>query len=124
MVKKKATARRVYVTSSKKRKTHRAKSGVPMIPAAAATIGLVAANVNPIKIEMSKIKNVGLKRSITDLMDTSGGAFNRWFGKDQLIKDGIGFVGGYVAGYLGKKYLPTAIKTPLGKIAKKVPKVI
>ena len=124
MVKKKSTpVKRVYVRAKTKRRTHR-KSGVSMIPAAAATVGLAVALAGPVKTELTKIKSVGVKRCITDMMDTSGGAFNRWLGKDQLIKDGVGLIGGYTAGYLVKKYGPTAVKGPLGKIAKKIPKVI
>lgn len=43
---------------------------------------------------------------------------------DRLKQDAMYGVGGYAAGWAIKNYAPKIVKEPLGKIAKKIPKVI
>lgn len=43
---------------------------------------------------------------------------------DRLKSDAIHAVGGYAAGWAVKNYAPRIVKEPLGKIAKKIPRVL
>lgn len=43
---------------------------------------------------------------------------------DRLKQDALYGIGGYAAGWAIKNYAPKIVKEPLGKIAKKIPKVI
>ena len=102
--------RTVYV---QKKKTRRTKSGVTQIPAAAATVGVVIANKDPIMNVVNDISIQGVKNSA------------RYALQPEQIKKTVVYGGvGLVAGAAIKKFAPKFIKTPLGKVAKKIPKVI
>lgn len=123
MVTKKRTVkktRRAAPRAAPRRRSYK-KSGISMIPAAAATVGLVAANVNNFKVDANIIGNRGLATTAKNAI--SWNLYKKYISTDQLTKDAIGFVGGYVAGAVVQKYAPSVIKSPLGKIAKKIPKV-
>lgn len=113
-----ATARKVY--------RRRAKSGVQYIPAAMATVGLVAANADALKRTADKIGADGIK-AIPNLVMGQGSDYKwlrqQFFKSDQLIKDAAYYAGGYIGGEIVKKYAPSVIKTPLGKLAKKIPRM-
>lgn len=125
MVKKKATnattakakTRTVYVQSKPKKR--RAKSGVTYIPSAMASGALLAVNYKPAKDFMNRSIQYGFP-NVRQVLERS----KTFVTKDQLIKDGVAVAGGYIGGELVKKFAPTFIKNPLGKLAKKVPKVI
>lgn len=102
--------RTVYVT---KKKQYRRKSGTAQIPAAAATIGMVIANKDPI---MNVVNNPSI--------DSAKQSFKYALQPEQIKKTVIHGAAGLVIGAGVKKFAPKAIKTPLGKIAKKIPKVI
>ena len=97
----------------RKRKTYRKKSGTAQIPAAAATVGVVVANKEP-------IMNVVNNPSIAGAKASAQYALQPEQIKKTVIYGGVGLV----AGAAIKKFAPKFIKTPLGKIAKKMPKVI
>ena len=105
-----APARRYYAAPKKKRS--RRKSGVPQIPAAAVTVALVAANKEPIMNVVNTMSVEGVKQSIRAAVTP-----------EQIKKDVIYGGAGLVAGAAIKKFAPAFIKTPLGKLAKKIPKV-
>lgn len=125
----KPRTRRVYRAAA--RKTYRRKkSGITDIPAAAATVALVAANYNGIKTAWNYAKSsssAGLTKGLYNLAMTNGAgakaARSALIGKQALIRDAVAVAGGYVAGEVAKKYAPGVIKRPMGKIAKKIPKV-
>lgn len=124
MVTKKRTVkrtRRAAPRAAPRRRSYK-KSGISMIPAAAATVGLVAANVNNFKVDANIIGNRGIATTAKNAIGWK--LYSKYISTDQLTKDAIGFVGGYVAGAVVQKYAPSVIKSPLGKIAKKIPKVI
>lgn len=106
-----APARR-YNAAPKRRSGRRRKSGVPQIPAAAVTVALVAANKDPIMNVVNTMSVEGVKQSIRAAVTP-----------EQIKKDVIYGGAGLVAGAAIKKFAPAFIKTPLGKIAKKIPKV-
>ena len=102
--------RTVYV---QKKKTRRTKSGVTQIPAAAATVGVVIANKDPIMNVVNDMSIQGVKNSA------------RYALQPEQIKKTVVYGGvGLVAGAAIKKFAPKFIKGPLGKVAKKIPKVI
>ena len=103
---------RRYYAAPKKRSGRRRKSGVPQIPAAAVTVALVAANKDPIMNVVNTMSVEGVKQSIRAAVTP-----------EQIKKDVIYGGAGLVAGAAIKKFAPAFIKTPLGKIAKKIPKV-
>ena len=106
-----APARRYYA-APKKRSGRRKKSGVPQIPAAAVTVALVAANKDPIMNVVNTMSVEGVKQSIRAAVTP-----------EQIKKDIVYGGAGLVAGAAIKKFAPSFIKTPLGKLAKKIPKV-
>ncbi len=111
--------RTVYRTAP--RKTYRRKSGITDIPAAAATVALVAANVQPIKNFVNISNQWGWfknPRAVAIHVKDSG-----LLSQQQLVKDAVAVAGGYIGGEVVKKYAPSVIKSPLGKLAKKLPKV-
>ena len=121
--------RTVYRTAP--RKAYRKKSGVTMIPSAAATVALAAVNYNGVKKAVNYVQSsssAGLTGGVRNLVMGSGSgakaARSALIGKDALIKDAVAVAGGYLAGELVKKYAPSVIKSPMGKLAKKIPKVI
>ena len=128
MVTKKRTARKarsrtVYRTAAKKT-YRRKKSGITDIPAAAATVALVAVNANAIKDYANYLKTYGSVITHKDPIGDFAARMQKTFvNKQQIIKDAAAIAGGYVGGEVVKKYAPSVLKSPLGKIAKKIPKV-
>ena len=104
-------ARRSYAAAPKKR-SNRRKSGVPQIPAAAVTVGLVVANKDPILNAVNTMSIEGVKQSVRMAVTP-----------EQIKKDVIYGAGGLVVGAAIKKFAPSFIKSPMGKLAKKIPKV-
>ena len=104
-------ARRVYVAAPKKKRSKK-KSGVPQIPAAAVTVGLVVANKDPILNAVNTMSIEGVKQSVRMAVTP-----------EQIKKDVIYGAGGLVVGAAIKKFAPSFIKSPMGKLAKKIPKV-
>ena len=104
-------ARRSYAAAPKKRSSRR-KSGVPQIPAAAVTVGLVVANKDPILNAVNTMSIDGVKQSVRMAVTP-----------EQIKKDVIYGAGGLVVGAAIKKFAPSFIKSPMGKLAKKIPKV-
>lgn len=119
----KARSRTVYRTAAKKT-YRRKKSGITDIPAAAATVALAAVNVDAVKQYANYFKSYG---SVVNMPNPAGAFVNRmqktFINKQQIIKDAAAIAGGYVGGEIVKKYAPAVIKSPMGKIAKKIPKV-
>lgn len=101
--------RTVYV---QKKKTRRTKSGVTQIPAAAATVGVVIANKDPIMNVVNDMSVQGVKNSARYALQP-----------EQIKKTVVYGAAGLMAGAAIKKFAPRFIKTPLGKVAKKIPKV-
>lgn len=114
MAKKKRSAapRRSYYRGPK-RKSRRTKSGVTQIPAAAATVGVVIANKDPIMNVVNDMSIQGVKNSAKYALQP-----------EQIKKTVVYGAAGLMAGAAIKKFAPRFIKTPLGKVAKKIPKVI
>ena len=104
--------RRSYAAAPKKKKRSRRKSGVPQIPAAAVTVGLVVANKDPILNAVNTMSIEGVKQSVRMAVTP-----------EQIKKDVIYGAGGLVVGAAIKKFAPSFIKSPMGKLAKKIPKV-
>lgn len=124
MVKKKTTqkTRTVYRAAPKKKKrVSRNKNGYQSIAPAMATVALAAANAQNLKDTADAFKKYGISKGAAVIMDRG---WQKFVTKDQLIKDGVAVAGGYIGGELVKKYAPSVIKKPLGKLAKKIPKVI
>lgn len=123
----KVRTRTVY--RQKKRAAPRRKSGIPMIPSAMATAALAAVNYNA---AVKAAQYIGSASSLTKgvqnfALGQGAGAKQlrqNFYSKDALVRDAIAIGGGYVAGEIVKKYAPAVVKRPLGKIAKKIPKVI
>ena len=119
MLKMAAKKRRSYARSAAPRrrnygprkKSRRTKSGVTQIPAAAATVGVAIANKDA-------IMNVVNNPSVESVKTSARYALQ----PDQIKKDIVYGGVGLVAGAAIKKFAPRALKTPLGKIAKKIPK--
>jgi len=108
-----AAAPRRYYAAPKRKTYRRKKSGVKDIPAAAATVGLVVANKYGIESVMKNPNIPTLKSSA------------KWAIQPEQIKRDVIYGGvGLVAGAAIKKFAPSFIKSPLGKVAKKIPKVI
>ena len=103
-----AAPRRYY---GPKKKRSRRKSGIPQIPAAAATVGVVVANKEPIMNVVNDMSVNGVKNSV------------RYALQPEQIKKSVIYGGvGLVTGAAIKKFAPSFIKSPLGKVAKKIPK--
>lgn len=103
-----AKTRTVYVTKKKSRRT---KSGVTQIPAAAATVGVVIANKDPIMNVVNDMSIQGVKNSARYALQP-----------EQIKKTVVHGAAGLVIGAGIKKFAPRFIKSPLGKVAKKIPK--
>jgi len=99
-----------------------------------ATAALVAVNVDNIKQLTKAVTNNG-KEGLSGSVGRVTAAItqgNDWISKrtkafiapKALVMDGVALAGGYLAGEIVKKYAPGVVKRPLGKIAKKIPKVI
>lgn len=104
-------APRSYAAAPKKKRSKK-KSGVPQIPAAAVTVGLVVANKDPILNAVNTMSIEGVKQSVRMAVTP-----------EQIKKDVIYGAGGLVVGAAIKKFAPSFIKSPMGKLAKKIPKV-
>lgn len=103
-----AAPRRYY--AAPKRRSRR-KSGVTQIPAAAATVGVAIANKDA-------IMNVVNNPSIESMKTSAKYALQ----PEQIKKDVVYGAVGLGVGAGIKKFAPRFLKTPLGKIAKKIPK--
>ena len=105
-----AAPRRSY-RARPRRRGRRTKSGVAQIPAAAATVGVAIANKDAIMNVVNNPSIDGVKTSV------------RYALQPEQIKNDVIYGGvGLVAGAAIKKFAPRFIKTPLGKVAKKIPK--
>lgn len=101
-----------------------------MIPSAMATAALVAVNYdgirNAYKYVMSSSQS-GIVGGVRNLATGTGSGAKAaragLISKNALVKDAVAIAGGYIGGEIVKKYAPSVIKAPLGKIAKKIPKV-
>lgn len=135
MAKRKTTRRRtaraapktrtVYSTAPRKR--YHKKSDASYIPGAAATVGLVIANADALKSLGNAVSTHGVIPMANSLIKdpaSRGYWVKQFVSTDALVKDAVGLAGGYVAGEVVKKYAPAVIKRPVGKIARKVPRVI
>lgn len=107
-----STPRRRATTSTPRRRSYRKKADSSYIPAAAATAGLICANMQPIRTVVSNLSIAGVKQAAHEAVQP-----------DQIKKTAIYTVGGAVGGELFKKFAPNVIKKPVGKIAKKIPRV-
>lgn len=106
-----AAPRRSYYRGPK-RKSRRTKSGISQIPAAGVSVGLAVANKDAVMNVVNNPSIDGVKTSV------------RYALQPEQIKKDIVYGGvGLVAGAAIKKFAPRFIKTPLGKVAKKIPKV-
>ena len=122
MVKKKTTPRKRASAAPAKRVYRRRKNtGISQIPAAMATAGLVFANANNIKEDIDKIGQIGLGKMAKVYIPR--GYYKKYINGGQLVNDAVYSVGGMIAGEVVRKYAPSVIKKPMGKIAKKIPKV-
>ncbi len=123
MVKNKTTqkTRTVYRAAPKKKRSNGNKNGYKSIGPAMGTVGLALANAQNISDTVGALKKYGLSKGVAVIADRG---WQKYVTKDQLVKDGLYLAGGYMGGELVKKYAPAFIKKPLGKIAKKIPKVI
>ena len=83
-----------------------------MIPSAAATVGVVIANKDPIMNMVNNPSIEGAKTSVRYALQP-----------EQIKKTVVSGAAGLVAGAAIKKFAPRFIKSPLGKLAKKIPKV-
>lgn len=116
MAKRKTTRRsprRRATTTTARRRSYRRKSDSSYIPSAGGTVGLAYANMNAIQTVIGDMSINGVKTAIKQATTP-----------DQLKKTAIYTVGGLLAGEAVKRFAPNVIKKPLGKIAKKVPRVI
>ena len=115
MAKRKTTRRKAPIrraAAAPKRRSYRRKSGTTMIPAAAATVGAVVAMKQPIMTVLQNMSVGGVKSAAQQAVQV-----------DTLKRTAIYTAGAYVAGEAIKRYAPKIIKTPAGKIAKKIPKL-
>ena len=103
-----AKTRTVYRQAPRKKKRSN-PSGVKDIPAAAMTVGIVAANAAPIRTAVSNLSIDGMKQAAAQAI-----------APEQLKKTAAYAIGGAVAGYALKQFAPKFIKKPLGLVAKKV----
>lgn len=106
-----STRRRATTTATRRRGYHK-KADSSYIPAAAATVGLMYANMQPIRTVVSNMSVAGLKQAAHEAVQP-----------EQLKKSAVYTVGAAVGGEVFKKFAPNVIKRPVGKIAKKMPRV-
>lgn len=109
---KSTTATRRRTTTPTRRRSYHKKADSSYIPAAAATAGLICANMQPIRTVVSNMSVAGLKQAAHEAVQP-----------DQLKKTAVYTVGAAVGGEVFKKFAPNVIKKPVGKIAKKIPRV-
>ena len=98
-------------SAAPRRRSYRKKSGTTYIPSAAATVGVAIANKDAIMNVVNAPSVESVKTSLRYAMQP-----------EQIKKDIVYGGAGLVAGAAIKKFAPRAIKTPLGKIAKKIPR--
>ena len=108
-----AKTRVVYRTAPAAKKRRRTNTGVKQIPAAGLTVGLVAANRWAIG---RLIDSPTLGQLKTEA--------KRAISPEKLKQDVVYGVAGMLAGEAIRRVAPAFIKTPMGKLAKKIPKVI
>lgn len=114
MAKRKTTPRKRSTSraaAAPRRRSYRKKSGTTYIPSAAATVGAVVAMKEPIMTAINTMSIDGVKTAARQAVHV-----------DTLKKTAIYTAGAYVAGEAIKRYAPKIIKTPAGKIAKKIPR--
>lgn len=107
----KAPARR-RAAAAPKRRSYRKKSGTTYIPSAAATVGAVVAMKEPIMTVLNNMSVNGVKAAVQQATNVN-----------TIKRTAIYTAGAYVAGEALKRYAPKIIKTPAGKIAKKLPRL-
>lgn len=113
MAKRKTPAKkRAASRPAAKRRTYHKKSSNTYIPSAAATVGLAYAMKTPILTAVNSMSVQGVKSAARQAVQV-----------DTLKKAAIYTAGAYVAGEAIKRYAPKIIKTPAGKIAKKIPRL-
>lgn len=120
-----ARTRTVYRTAPRKR--YHKKSDASYIPGAGATVGLVIANANALKELGGAVSTHGaipMANSLIKDPASRGYWVKKFVSSDALVKSAVGLAGGYVAGEAVKKFAPGIIKKPIGKLSKKVPRVI
>lgn len=126
--KRKAPAVRTRTVYRAKKTARRPKAGYDKIGPAMATVALVGINAKNVLDVAAQATQQGYNpRTVYLRMRNDNGtkaALKKVIGGEALVKDAVAVVGGYVGGEIIRKYAPLAIKKPLAKIAKKVPKVI
>lgn len=102
--------RTVYRTrAAPKRKRKSNPTGVKDIPAASMTVGIIAANAEPIRTAISQLSINGVKQAATAAIQP-----------EQLKKTAAYAIGGAMIGYGIKQFAPKFIKKPVGLVAKKI----
>lgn len=105
-----AKTRTVYRTRTAPRKKRKSNpTGVKDIPAAAMTVGIVAANAAPIMTAVNQFSLSGVKQAAQQAIQP-----------EQLKKTAAYALGGAMIGYGVKQFAPKIIKKPLGMVAKKI----
>ena len=114
--KRKTTTRRRSTSSGSSAAPRRRRKISPTkyIPSAGATVGLALANKDIIQ----HIANNPFQ------LDTYKSAAQAAIQPNRLKQDAVNMVVGYGAGWAVKQFAPKMIKEPIGKIAKKIPRVI
>jgi len=113
MAKRKTPAkRRSPARAAAKKRSYRRKSPNTYIPSAAATVGLAYAMKDPIMTAVSSMSVQGVKTAAQQAVQV-----------ENIKKAAIYTAGAYVAGEAIKRYAPKIIKTPAGKISKKIPRL-
>lgn len=112
--KRKAPARRRSTAPASAPRRRRKSSPTKYIPSAGATVGLAIAN----KDILQNVANNPFQ------IDTYKAAAMQAIQPNRLKQDAINMGVGYAAGWAVKKWAPRMIKEPIGKIAKKIPRVI
>ena len=101
--------RTVYRTRAAPRKRKSNPSGVKDIPAASMTVGIIAANAEPIRAAVSNLSIDGIKNAASAAI-----------APEQLKKTAAYAIGGAMIGYGIKQFAPKFIKKPIGLVAKKI----
>ncbi len=127
MVTKKKTAAKAKTRTVNKaeprKRSNGAASGIKYIPAAAATVGLLAANAKNLKQDWNFIQTHNFGDLSKYGKEYVMNSWKKYIAPDNLVKSAIGYGAGYVGGEIAKKYMPGVIKRPMGKLAKKIPRV-
>lgn len=124
MVKKTKAPRKRASAPQKARRVYRKKSDASYIPAAAATVGVVVANLDNLKKDYNFIKTHPIGTKLTSNgKEYIMNAWQKYIEPSNLVKSAIGYGAGYVGGEIAKKYAPGVLKRPMGKIAKKIPRM-